>query len=475
MYSGTSLNIAYIISLIFLFFSCSKINPPAPERTMLDSTLEIPLSELNVPISYPIQALEDMANEKLNEKIIEANIPISKGDDSLFLTISRFQPLNIEYDGDRGITYKLPVQITGFVKSKVIGIKIQNKTPVDAKIIITMFSDLFMDKTWNLATKTEMKGIEWIEEPKVKIAGIKFNLKSPIEKALDKNKEKIIEKLDGSVGGLVNIRKEIVKLWGDIQKPIRINKKVVEVWLKGDAENMDGGLVRRSKDTLMIQAGLYATLRSVLDSAASIKKIKPLPPFKRREDPLPGLNAFVLVTLPFDKLNTVMSQITDTMNFKFENHSVKIKSSELYGTTDGIALKISLTGDLKADLYLRGTIGFDSVEQKLVINNFGFDLNSEQSLVSAADWFAHDTILERIRPYLSIPMDNTFAAIPALIIKGLEKGKLGTKIDLHFEELKVNIYQYLITKDNIQVILSAKGKADIMLQKELFNKKKKPV
>jgi hypothetical protein len=460
------------IFLFFLIFSCNRVTPPAPARTMLDSTLVVPVSELNVPVLYPVQDLEDMINDKLNAKIIEANMPISKGDDSLFLSISRFQPVKLTYDGVRGITFKLPVQIVGFVKSKVLGIKIKNKTPVEAKIIITMYSDLYMDKQWNIVTKTQLKSIEWVEEPKIKVAGIKFNLKPPIEKAIEKNKEKIIEKLDSSTGDILKVRQEVVKLWGDIQKPIRINKKIVSVWLKGEAENMNGILVQQSKDTLMIEAGLYATLRTIFDSAASIKEIKPLPDFQRKEFAEPGLSAYVHAILPFEKLNSLINQVTDTMKFDFGSHSVKIKSSEIYGTPEGIAIRVTFHGDLNADLYLRGTIGFDSLQRKLIIDNFAFDINSEQSLLSTADWFVHDDILERVKPYLSLPVDKAFEAIPQLISKGIEKGKLGQKIDLHFADLKVNIYQHLVTKDNIQIIISAKGKADIRLKKELFNKKK---
>jgi hypothetical protein len=203
--------------------------------------------------------------------------------------------------------------------------------------------------------------------------------------------------------------------------------------------------------------------------------VKPLPAFKRKENETQGLNAFVHVTLPFDKLNSFINTITDTMKFDYGNHKVEIESAEMYGTPQGIAIRVSVKGDLKADLYLRGTIGFDSLQKKVVIENFAFDVNTEHSLVSAADWFAHDQILERIRPYLTLPVNKTFDAIPQLIIKGIEKGKLGKKIDLRFSELDVNIHQYIITTDNIQLIVSAKGYADITLQKGLFNKKKKVV
>lgn len=454
--------------------SCNKITPPAPARIQLDSTLQIPVSELNVPIYYPVQELENMVNEKLNGKIIEADLPINQKEDSIHLSISRFQPITLSYDGDRSLTYILPVQIDGFLDYKVVGINIRNKEPIRAKIIITMVSELFLDDNWNIAPKTELKKIEWVEEPKIKIIGIKFNLRSPIEKALETNKQKIVDKLDDAAGNLVKIRKSIEKLWTDLHKPIRINRKVVPVWLKPNLVGMDGRLFARAKDTLMIEAGLKATLQTVFDSAASLTKVKPLPKLKRTEVGEPGLVAYALATIPFKLLNDVISQVTDTMKFNFSGHEVRIKSSEIYGTPEGLAIRVSLRGDVKADVYLRGTLGFDSLGKKVVIENFGFDVNSEQSLLSAADWFAHDAIIDKLKPYLSIPLDNLFTAIPNLITKGIEKGKLGSKINVRFEEFDLSIYQSLITTKNIQIIASVKGRADVELQKGLFNKKKKP-
>ena len=63
--------------------------------------------------------------------------------------------------------------------------------------------------------------------------------------------------------------------------------------------------------------------------------------------------------------------------------------------------------------------------------------------------------------------------MPTLITKGIEKGKIGRKIEVHFSGLDVDIKEYLVTRDNLQIILSAQGGADVQLQKGLFEKKKK--
>lgn len=181
-------------------------------------------------------------------------------------------------------------------------------------------------------------------------------------------------------------------------------------------------------------------------------------------------------TVPFEQVNKVLAQVTDTMKFNFGSRQVRVKDAEMYGTADhGIAIRIGLRGDVNADVFLKGLVGYDSANQTVIIEDFGFDLNSEHSLISAADWLAHDVIIDRIRPYLSIPVGNIFSMMPSLITKGIEKGKLGEKIEVRFEQLDVEIERYLVTKNDLQIILSAHGGADVQLQKGLFNKKKKPV
>lgn len=465
------------IFLIFIgvFAGCKRINPEAPAHIELDSTLVVPVSELSVPVYFPVKELENMVNEKLKARIVEAHMAINDKDDSVHLFISRFQPILLKYDGERGITYTVPVHVEGYLNSKVIGIRIRNKEPVQAKMVITLFSNLYLDDAWNLAPQTELKSIVWVEEPRLTIAGIKFNLKGPIEKILENHKTEVVAKLDESAKDVIKIRPAIEKVWTDIQKPIRLNRNVVPVWLKAEASEIDARLFSVSEDTLLINARLKAQLYTVLDSANALTKSGKLPKLKHQVTSEPNVEAYILVTLPFTEINAIINQVVDTMRFSYGGHTVRIQSSELYGTPEGLAMGLTLRGDLKATVYLKGTLGFDSLAKKVVIENFGFDLASEQRLLTAANWFAHDQLVERIRPYLSLSAETFFARVPELIDKGLEKGKLGKKLNVHFEAWELNFHSHLVTRHNIQLILSAKANAGVELQKGLFDKNKKPV
>jgi hypothetical protein len=454
--------------------SCARVVAPAPPRTTIDSTLVVPVSTLNVPVYYLIADIEELANKKIGSEPKEARVKVNPKGDSLFLTITRYEPVTIKYDGKRSLTCRVPIDIKGFFRGKKLGITIKNKTPVHARLALTVTTKVWLDKTWNLKTATTLDGIEWIEEPKLNIAGVKVNLRPPMENALEKHKADIIAKLDGSVGGLVKLGPSIEKVWFDLQKPIAINRKVIPVWLKMEGKNMSGRLVQSSKDTIAAEISLETSIESVLDSASAVQRT-PIPPFHRTDSLNPGVHAFVKATIPFEVINRVIGQVTDTMKLKYGRHSVRIKSSEVYGTQQGIAIGLSLAGDLRADIYLRGDIGFDSVENQLRITNFVFDINSEQSLVSAADWFTHETLIEKIQPYLTLPMNNTFRVVPTLMTNGIEKGKLGRKIDLTWSDFNVKIHRHLVTVRDIQVILQVDGRAEVKLEKGLLDKKKKPV
>jgi hypothetical protein len=184
------------------------------------------------------------------------------------------------------------------------------------------------------------------------------------------------------------------------------------------------------------------------------------------------VHAFVKATIPFAEINRVIGQVTDTMIFRHGDRQVRVRSSEVYGTPEGLAVGLSLAGDVRADVYLRGDIGFDSIQNQLVVTNFSFDIASEQSLVQAADWFTHGMIIDRIAPFLTLPMDHTFRVVPSLMTKGIEKGKLGRKIDVTWSQFNVRIYRHLVTRENIQVILEVNGNAEVKLEKGLLDKKR---
>ena len=122
--------LAFSLAISALIFSCRQIEAPAPPRTTLDSLLTVPVSTLNVPVYYVIEEVEAMANEKIGSEPREARVAINKDGDSLFLTITRFEPVRISYDGKRTLRFRVPIEFSGNFRAKKLGITVKNNTPV---------------------------------------------------------------------------------------------------------------------------------------------------------------------------------------------------------------------------------------------------------------------------------------------------------------------------------------------------------
>jgi hypothetical protein len=84
-----------------------------------------------------------------------------------------------------------------------------------------------------------------------------------------------------------------------------------------------------------------------------------------------------------------------------------------------------------------------------------------------------------VQNQLSLEVQPYFDSLPKLITRGIERGRVGEKIDVTIASLKVKPVSYLITKNDLQIIFQATGHASIELEQKVFagkkNKRKRPL
>src|SRR5687767_9610047 len=232
------IGLASILTIWMANSSCERVRPEAPPHTTLDSTLRTPQSLLRIPIQYDVAKLEAMTNSRILGTFIDEKILINDKGDSLHLQIEKRGPILLSWKSPT-LHCSFPLKVSGkYFKRIGKNRTLKNNEPVDMEIVLHLSTRLGLDKDWQLKTNSTLEEISWVREPKLKVLGMKFNLRKQVENAIKKNKTKLIAKLDQTIPPLLNTRKAIEKLWLDIQKPIRINKKGVQVWLKVYGENM---------------------------------------------------------------------------------------------------------------------------------------------------------------------------------------------------------------------------------------------
>jgi len=462
-----------LIALGIAFTSCDHVKPKPPEASTLDTLLHPPLSVINLPVQYRVSALQELLNEKIKGTFVKKWMAIGDKGDSIYLEVSRRREITLRRE-ERTLIYAIPLRISGLAKAKVIGIKVKNETPVEAEIDLHLATSLHLDPMWNLIPETRIEKITWVKEPSIKVAFTKVNLRKPIENILNSKETQIVEKADSVIQHMLKTRQVVQKLWMDIQKPIRINKKGVQVWLKAHAENLSGHLEETESDLISLNFEL-TTHTSIIYEGDSVPPSNPtLPNFKRSTSAGDSLNIYVHTLLRFEIINKFLNEELHDKPLAAKGFTTTIKHLNIYGTPTGIAIEIKVKGDVDGNLYVRGTPVYDTLDHTLKVVDFDFDIDSENSFVNSADWLLHTTVLDLIAEKLRVQVVPLAALLPNLIMSAVEKGKTGEKIDVIVDTLAVHPKAIVTTKDNIQLIVHASGRAKLGLEKKIFEKKKKP-
>lgn len=460
------------VYIVLSLTSCKQVKPPPPEASTLDTLLHPPLSVVHLPVQYHVSALEQMLNEKIKGTFVKKWLSINDSGDSIYLEVSRQREIKMRRE-NRTLHYSIPVKISGKFKAKVAGVNVKNSTPVEADINLHMATKLHIDKHWNLVPETQIEKIDWVKEPTIKVAFAKVNLRKPIEKVLHDKESQIITKADSAVQALMNTRKIVQKLWMDIQKPIRINKKGVQVWIKANAQDLSGHLEETDSDLISLNFELK-TFTHIIYEGDSIPPSNPnLPDFKPNTVVNDSLNIYVHSLVRFDLINKILNDGMREKPLSAKGFTTTIKNIQVYGTPTGIAIEIKIRGDVDGLLYVKGTPAYDTLTNTFSIRDFDFDINSENSFLSSADWLLHTTVIDMINEKLQFDTEPLAGKLPDVIMKGIEKGKTGEKIDIHIDTLAVTPLTIITTKDNIQLIVRARGRATLELEQKLFEKKQK--
>ena len=457
--------------LVCCLAGCDRIKPVPPPATTRDTELLLPLSTVNLPVYYHLDSLAATLNSKMKGTFIQQWIRLNDHGDSLYLEIARTHPVAIEWK-DEKLAFAFPVSVKGKFIKRVAGFKVKNATPVAMEMVLHLATNVLINKDWNLLTQTDLQRIVWVKDPFIKIAMMRINLRKIVEQTILSNREALSGKMDQVLHDRLATRKVIEKLWNDIQKPIRINKKGTEVWLKPTAQDLQARVARRG-NFIVLETELKAYVRTVLETQEMPATNTVLPPYKAKKTDTDSLTLYVLAKLPFRTINSLLSKELRNHTFAAQGYATTIKDLDVYGTEEGIAIRLQLRGDVDGQVYLRGVLAYDTVKAVFFVQKFNFDVDSENSLVNSADWLLHDNMLEIINEKLTIHTQQWIDQLPGLIEKGVENGRSGDKINLQVDALDVKPQQIMITKNDVQVILKATGKAAIGLQQKVFKGKKK--
>ncbi len=459
----------YSIVLLLLagsFLACSK---PGSVRPPCDAQyVDIPqdTSYLSTPLVIPTQLIED----KLNKLIaLEMRDDFEHGnkegnDDNIKMKITRLDDIQVTWK-DNVARYEAPLLI--LVERQIVGKKmlptskaLALKTQFSLRIVFE--TTLGIGEDWRLQPHTKFAAFEWLSD--AKILGGLIDVKKMVERRLYSQMPTVLEKVDQTIRTNIHLDSAIRRVWIKIQKPMVINRREKKVWVKFNPIQFELGTITTDAGNLLVQTRLSATTETLLGEDPVYTVDSTLPPLIKRQE-LPN-NAYVhlLSEIPYTDINDLIDQKLRGKVFDYSGHRIQVKSAAVWGCGTDLVLRLRVKGDVRGDIYFSGTPQYEPDSQRIIIQNFDFEVKTQEVLLASADWLLHDSFKEKIKATLSIQLGEKIAKIPEAIMSGIERGKAGAKMDFIIEEWDFKPQKIWVRPTDIAILIVVDAKARIVLE-----------
>lgn len=460
-----------LVLTLFLIaqYGCKKLHTIRPACTVEDAVLPIDTSHLSTPLSIPTQLIEDKMNKAIKQELVRdedfTNISKKTGKpDKLKILVSRLGNIDVQW-ADNVVTYQVPISVLlekEMVSSRILPSSkaLALKTQFSLRLVFETTVDI--GENWRLLPQTKFKNFEWLSE--VKAMGGLINLKKPIEKRINAQMPDIEHSMDSMINHNVRIDRTVGKIWRNVQKPIVINRNDKVLWLKINPIRFEIGKISTEGPNLIVQSRITATTEMLVGENPVYVIDSVLPPLRKYAKLPNEAYIYLLSEIPYTAVNKLINEKIAGKEFDLEGHKIRIKTAEVWGCGGQMVLHLSVRGAVKGEMYFHGDPQYEPDSQRVVISNFDFELQTEETLLSGAEWLLHSTFKDKILAELSLPLQNKIEDIPKNIVAGVERGKLGQKIDLQIEEWKFRPRRIWIQRDDIATLVTVQAQVKIEME-----------
>lgn len=437
-----------------------SFNSSEPQGWTPQDKLEIKKSRLVSSISISLKDISTFINKSTPEILLNDQ---SFDKDNLKLLIKRTGPLKVNMFGD-SIYYEVPLEVNAIyrIDTKKFFVKLKGEKESNANIIFGLASKVSLTKDWRLSTKTVRKKLVWIKEPTINFGIVSVSLRSIAEHEIDKLGDEITRTIDASTTKYVSLKSIAEKQWMSLQKQIVLTRKPQNIWMKIIPQNIYIGKINSDNKELKIETGIEAFLSTSLNDIDTTKIVQ-LPKLQKDREIENGFDLNLIAEIPFENLSKVLNDSLRNKEINYSSGNVKIANVRIFPSSKGIAVEVKVNGDVKGKVYLYGNLEIDSSLKFIRISSFNYAVNSNDIAAQIAEMLFHSNLQNQISSKLNFNISEQIDKLPNIIQLALSKGKVGKATDIVINRIDFKLTNMSIQKDEIQLMINAKGSVDTHL------------
>ncbi|NID12188.1 DUF4403 family protein [Fibrivirga algicola] len=441
-----------LVTLLALCWAtaCQKVKPKAPTAEGFDPPIPEAFSFLAGPITFQIKSLEDKINASIKTEIVSPETMKGQKGASFNMRVRRTGRIRIRYVNHK-VTFSAPLEI--WLDNPIRLRKKNHAKEALCALLVDFQSPLQVASDWRLTTRVSLVKHTWIKPPKVRVLGINIPFANLAESVIQKRRPEIEKAIDEAVYEGLRLDKQVKPVWLDLQKPLVLAKKPDSLWLVPTPFSVAVGEVTGDEKTLTVPIRVAFYTKTVIGPRPKIALNRTLPTIRRDKHIKQVTDLRVMNFISYDDINRILAKQLKGRKLELAGGLLTINKTTVYGGQHAVIIRADVGGAVKGTLFFRGQPAYDTLTHTLLVKNIDFDVETEERLLSTADWLLHDRLNDTLAKALKFPIRQQIDKLPTLIDTAFEKAKAGKKNDLDILTFQFVPQIIAIRPDGIQALL----------------------
>lgn len=410
MRSQRAISLLFVFAAIAASIGCQRVRPEAPLEAEFEPPVPNPVSYVAGEVTFNIRDLETKINQSLGPVLVTEETFEGRKGEAWRLRVERTGPVRIHYANQR-VSVSTDLQVW---YSNPISLRKQAKRrprPLCA-LAVEFASPLAVASNWRLVTRSRFENYRWIQQPAVRVLGVRVSVTKLAEKILDKRKPEIEAAIDRAVHQELRLDRHVSRIWRDMQRPLRISRTPDEIWIVPRPFSIAAAPVYGNAQRITVPLQIAFRVNTHFGPRPDTVATERLPRLLRRAKLPEASRLQVLAFIPYADMNRVLSRRMNEQKIDLMGGYVTIKNATIYGNGLSLIVRTDVGGAVNGTLYFRGQPQYDTLTNTLRVQNVDFDVDTKERLFATADWLLHDHLRDTLQAALVVPLRQRIDELP---------------------------------------------------------------
>lgn len=393
----------FIISLsqLLLITGCASTSQkiealkPEPDDAVPLTYTNTP-SFINLPVSIKLKDIQNKTNTLLNGLIYEDN---NIEDDNIEIKVWKQAPITISSDNNKEseklkTVLPLKVWVKYRIGTKTMGVDLYKTQEFNLNGVVTLLSGVSLNN-WRLSSKTNLKSLDWVESPTMKVFGKNMPITYLINPAVGLFKKDIEKNIDSAIENSMDFKPNVMDALSKVCTPFEMSE-AYKSWLRIIPIEAYSTNAKLKNDSFLINMGMKCNMETLIGKKPE-SKFEPNKITLKAVEKIPEqISANIAAVSTYQDASKLMVANFAGQEFGSGTKKVKVQNVALWHKDEKLVIALDLLGSVNGTIYLNGFPQYNDTTKEIYFDKLDYVLDTKSRLMRTANWLAQGIILKKI-------------------------------------------------------------------------------